>query len=71
VFAPLSPAKKPLDQGQSFFSVLDGHGGEWCAEWVAAHLAAFVAMEPGQHFLHNNTKTTALIIFRQLKPGLT
>jgi len=49
VFAPLSPAKKPLDQGQSFFSVLDGHGGEWCAEWVAAHLAAFVAMEPGQN----------------------
>lgn len=46
---PLPPSKKPLDCGQSLFCVMDGHGGEWAAEYVANHLPAFVARQRGYH----------------------
>ena len=47
VFHPLPPIKKPLDFGSSLFCVLDGHGGEWCAEYVAVHLGICVAVQNG------------------------
>lgn len=47
MFHPLPPIKKPLDFGSSLFCVLDGHGGEWCAEYVAVHLGICVAVQNG------------------------